>query len=233
MLKIRVENFSMKGSLEMAKAIVFDMDGVIFDTERVCDMVWMEISREIGFEKGEIALKNCVGMNRRSEAEYFAANHPEVDFEWFASELSGRMLRWLDENGMPVKTGARELLTWLRKNMWKTALATSTRKSSVMHHLESAGITDMFDEIVTGDMVENGKPHPEIYLTACERLGTAPEDTYAVEDSRNGLRSAHDAGMMAILVPDTTVPTDEMLSIAHRKEENLLRVMEYLQSREM
>ncbi len=211
----------------MGKAIVFDMDGVLFDTERVCDMVWMEISREIGFEKGEAALKNCVGLNRKSEAEYFAANHPEVDFDWFAMQLSLRMQKWLDENGMPVKTGTRELLTWLRENLWKVGLATSTRKVSVMHHLEMTGLTDMFDEIVTGDMVEKGKPDPEIYLTACEKLGTRPEETYAVEDSRNGLVSAHNAGMMAILVPDTTVPTEEMLSIACRKEESLLDVMEY------
>ena len=137
------------------------------------------------------------------------------------------MLKWLDENGMPVKTGTRELLTWLRENLWKVGLATSTRKVSVMHHLEMTGLTEMFDEIVTGDMVEKGKPDPEIYLTACEKLGTRPEETYAVEDSRNGLVSAHSAGMMAILVPDTTVPTEEMLSIAYRKEESLLDVMEY------
>lgn len=214
----------------MTKAIVFDMDGVIFDTERVCDMVWMEISREIGFENGEIALKACVGMNRKSEAEYFAANHPEVDFEWFAAELSSRMLSWLDTNGMPIKTGAREFLTWLRENLWKTALATSTRRSSVMHHLEAAGLSDMFDVIVTGDMVKSGKPHPEIYLTACEKLGVDPSETYAVEDSRNGLRSAHDAGMMAILVPDTTVPTEEMLEIAYRIENTLLDVRDHISS---
>lgn len=214
----------------MTKTIVFDMDGVIFDTERVCDMVWMELSREIGFEKGEIALKNCVGMNRQSESEYFAANYPEVDFEWFAAELSVRMLRYLDENGMPVKKGARELLTWLHTNMWKVGLATSTRRTSVIHHLESAQLTDMFDEIVTGDTVTHGKPHPEIYLTACKRLGVCPHETYAVEDSRNGLISAHDAGMMAILVPDTTVPTEEMLSAAYRIEDDLLMVRDFLET---
>ncbi len=214
----------------MTKAIVFDMDGVIFDTERICDMVWMELSREIGFKNGEIALKNCVGMNRQGEREYFAANHPDVDFEWFAAELSARMLRYLDENGMPVKKGARELLTWLHTNMWKVGLATSTRRTSVMHHLESAQLTDMFDEIVTGDTVTYGKPHPEIYLTACKRLGVRPHETYAVEDSRNGLRSACDAGMMAILVPDTTVPTEEMLSAAYRIEDDLLMVRDFLES---
>lgn len=113
--------------------------------------------------------------------------------------------------------------------MWKVGLATSTRKVSVMHHLEMTGLTEMFDEIVTGDMVEKGKPDPEIYLTACRRLGTQPEETYAVEDSRNGLVSAHRAGMMAILVPDTTVPTEEMLSIAYRQEETLLDVMLYFE----
>lgn len=213
----------------MTKGIVFDMDGVLFDTERVCDMVWMEISEEIGFAEGKTALKNCVGLNRKDEVAYFAKNHPEVDFAWFIAQLSCRMQKWLDENGMPIKTGTRELFTWLRENMWKVGLATSTRRVSVMHHLEMTGLTEMFDTIVTGDRVEKGKPDPEIYLTACRELGLDPAVTYAVEDSRNGLRAAHDAGMMAILVPDTVAPTEEMLGIAYRVEESLLGVLEYLQ----
>lgn len=212
----------------MTRGIVFDMDGVLFDTERVCNIVWMEISGEIGFSGGETALKNCVGLNRKDEAAYFAENHPEVDFEWFIEQLSRRMKKWLDEKGVPVKTGTRELLTWLRENQWKVGLATSTRRVSVMHHLEMTGLTAMFDTIVTGDRVEKGKPNPEIYLTACRELGLVPAETYAVEDSRNGLRAAHDAGMKAILVPDLVEPTEEMLGIAYRVEESLLGVMEYL-----
>ncbi len=216
----------------MAKGIVFDMDGVLFDTERVCSIVWMEISEEIGFAEGKTALKNCVGLNRKDEAAYFAKNHPEVDFEWFIEQLSCRMQKWLDENGMPVKTGARELLTWLRENMWKVGLATSTRRVSVMRHLEMTGLTEMFDTIVTGDRVEKGKPNPEIYLTACRELGLNPAETYAVEDSRNGVRAAHDAGMMTILVPDTIAPTEEMLRNAFRVESTLLDVLTYLQENE-
>ncbi len=217
----------------MAKAIVFDMDGVIFDTERVCALVWMEISREIGFENGEIALKNCMGMNRQSELEYFRQNHPEVDFLWFGEELSSRMLKYLDQNGMPLKKGARELLTWLGENMWKVGLATSTRRSSVMHHLELADLKDMFGEIVTGDMVINGKPHPEIYLTTCSKLGVEPSEAYAVEDSRNGIVSAHNAGMKAILVPDTLKPTEEMLSAAFAVADDLTEVITLLEKWEM
>ncbi|MBQ8515486.1 MAG: HAD family phosphatase [Ruminococcus sp.] len=216
----------------MEKGIVFDMDGVLFDTERVCNIVWMDISREIGFSEGEAALKSCVGLNRRDEAAYFAAHHPEVDFEWFIDQLSCRMQRWLDENGMPIKTGTRALLTWLRENMWKVGLATSTRRVSVMHHLERTELTAMFDTIVTGDRVEKGKPNPEIYLTACRELGLDPAETYAVEDSRNGLRAAHDAGMKAILVPDLIEPTEEMLGLAYRVEESLLDVMAYLKKAE-
>ncbi len=214
----------------MTQAIVFDMDGVIFDTERVCEIIWMEISREIDFHEGAYALKNCMGMNRKSEAEYFALHHPQVDFAWFAKQLSSRMLRWLDENGTPVKTGARELLTWLRENQWKVALATSTRRSSAIHHLDATGLTSFFDVIVTGDTVTCGKPHPEIYLTACEKLGVNPAETFAVEDSRNGLKSAADAHMMPIFVPDKMQPTDEMYHLAYRTEKNLLDVRNFLQS---
>ena len=212
----------------MSKAIVFDMDGVLFDTERVCRIVWMNIAEEIGFKEAETALKNCTGLNRKSEAEYFAKNHPEVDFEAFISRLSREFTEWIHKNGMPVKTGTRELLTWLRENMWKTALATSSRMESALHHLDMTGLRDMFDEIITGDIVEKGKPDPEIYLTACEKLGSDPGETYAVEDSRNGLWSAYNAGMKAILVPDLIEPTEDMLRIAYRKEDTLLGVLDFL-----
>lgn len=216
----------------MVKAIVFDMDGVLFDTEMICGKVWREIFKDMGLENAENALKDCTGLNRKSEEEYFKVHYPHVAFECFINRLSEGFNAWVEENGMPIKTGARELLTWLRGNMWKTALATSTRRESAVHHLKMTGLIDMFDEIVSGDMVEKGKPDPEIYLTACKKLGVMPEDTYAVEDSRNGLHSAYNAGMKAILVPDTIEPTNDMLNIAYRKEKTLLGVMEFLKMEE-
>lgn len=216
----------------MAKAIVFDMDGVLFDTEMICGKVWRELFKDMGLENTENALKDCTGLNRKSEEEYFKIHYPQVDFECFINRLSNGFNKWVDENGMPVKTGTRELLTWLRGNMWKTALATSSRRESAVHHLEMTGLMNMFDEIISGDMVEKGKPDPEIYLTACEKLGVKPEGTYAVEDSQNGLHSAHNAGMKAILVPDTIEPTEDMLKIAYSKEETLLDVMELLKNEE-
>ncbi len=216
----------------MAKAIVFDMDGVLFDTEMICGKVWRVIFEDMKLENTENALKDCTGLNRKSEEEYFKMHYPQVDFECFINRLSKGFNQWVEENGMPIKTGTRELLTWLRGNMWKTALATSTRRESALHHLKMTGLIDMFDAIVTGDVVEKGKPDPEIYLTACEKLGVKPEDTYAVEDSRNGLYSAYNAGMKAILVPDTIEPTEDMLEIAYRKEDTLLDVMEFLSAKE-
>lgn len=212
----------------MAKAIVFDMDGVLFDTEMVCNIVWTDIFKEIGIENPEITIKNCTGLNRKSEEEYFAKHHPDIDFEWFINRSSEKFGKWLDENGIPMKTGTRELLTWLKGNMWKTALATSSRRETALHHLNATGLTEMFDKIITGDVVTKGKPDPEIYLKACDMLGVLPSETYAVEDSRNGLWSAYNAGMKAILVPDLIEPTEDMLNIAYKKEDNLLDVIEFL-----
>jgi HAD superfamily hydrolase (TIGR01509 family) len=191
-------------------------------------MIWRQVAAEMHFAGGENALKSCMGLNRKDEAAFFAREYPELDFAQFQERKSETMRVWLDTHGMPIKLGTRELLTWLCENRWKVGLATSTRRVSVMHHLEMTGLTDAFDTIVTGDRVCKGKPHPEIYLTACRELGVNPAESYAVEDSPNGLRSAHAAGMKAILVPDLIVPTEEMRALAYRIEESLLTVKAYL-----
>ena len=103
---------------------------------------------------------------------------------------------------MPVKEGAYEVLTYLREHGYKVALATSTPWETVEDHLARTDMAGYFDVIVTGDMIENGKPAPDIYLLAAERLGVDPADCVGVEDSPNGVRSVHAAGMRAVMIPD-------------------------------
>ena len=113
--------------------------------------------------------------------------------------------------GVPVKPGLREVLTYLKEKGIKIALATSTSRKTSVLNLESAGVTAFFDTLVCGEDVTNGKPHPEVFLTAAERLGENPADCIAFEDSINGIKSAHAAGMVTVMVPDMLQPTDEII----------------------
>ena len=135
----------------------------------------------------------------------------------------------MKENGLPIKPGVPEILRWLKDAGYTVGLASSTRSSSVFGHLEQSGFRDYFQTVVTGDMVEHSKPRPDIYLLACRELGVEPEQAYAIEDSPNGIRSAHAAGMRPIMVPDMIAPDEEMRKLSFLIRKDLFEVLEYLQ----
>ena len=135
------------------------------------------------------------------------------------------------QHGVPVKAGVRELLAFLRESGISVALATSTARPLAEKYLRQTEIIGYFDQIVTGDMVKNGKPAPDIYLMACEMLGTAPAEAIAVEDSYNGIRSAHAAGMIPVMVPDLLVPTAEMQALSGAILPSLTDVIDWLKAK--
>ena len=122
----------------------------------------------------------------------------------------------------------KEILEYLKENRIPTALASSTRRTAVMEHLDRAGITSYFQKIICGDMVEHGKPAPDIYLKACEELGVAPGQALAVEDSFNGIRSAYAAGLYTVMVPDQLPPTEEILALVDKKCDSLTELQAQL-----
>ncbi len=212
------------------KAIVFDMDGVLFDTERVSDRAWSVAAEEMHFtEDVAEAKRNCRGLNRKDATAYFAKAFPTFDYEAFRKRNRAIMLQMLEEEGMPVKEGAYALLDWLKETGWKIALATSTGEESTTHHLKAANMTEYFDVVVTGEQVEQGKPAPEIYETACERLEATPTLSFAVEDSPNGIQSAFSAGMRVIMVPDLIAPTLELRQKVVTVQSSLLGVKAFLE----
>ena len=128
-----------------------------------------------------------------------------------------------------MKSGVNEILTFLKDNGKKIALASSTRREVVLAELRDAGVLDFFDEVVTGDMVTKSKPDPEIFLTACEKIGVAPDRCYAIEDSFNGIRSASGGGLHAIMVPDLLPADEEMRGLAETVQDSLHDVIRYLE----
>lgn len=214
------------------KAVVFDMDGVLFDTERVCMESWVAVADQRGLPNMETIFPRCIGGNANdSKKIVLEAYGQDFDYDTFRKEASDWFWNCIEKNGLPMMTGVREILVWLKEEGWIVGLASSTKRSSVLNHLEQAGIRDYFQAIVTGDMVEHSKPLPDIYLIACRELGVEPCEAYAIEDSPNGIRSAHAAGMCPLMVPDMLQPDQEMEHLSHRIFKDLTEVLEFMKIR--
>lgn len=211
------------------KAVVFDMDGVIFDSERKVVECWIEIAAKYGIKDIEKLCRMCLGTNsaetRRLALEFYGDDFP---YDERKAEQSALYHERYDGGRLPMKVGVKELLEFLKEKGLKIALASSTRRVVVENQLRDAGILPYFDKVVCGDMVSHSKPHPEIFLKACEELSVEPECAIAIEDSYNGIRSAHAAGMRPIMVPDMAEPNEEMERLAEVILPSLLEVREYI-----
>lgn len=211
------------------KAVIFDMDGVLFDTEVLCMKSWMAVAEQNGLPGMEEVFPRCIGLNSNdSRRIVLEAYGEDFDYPRFREQAAAWQRDYLEKNDLPIKPGMREILDWLKGSGYAVGLASSTRSSSVFSHLDQAGIRDCFSVVVTGDMVEHSKPRPDIYLLACRELGVEPGEAYAIEDSPNGIRSAHAAGMRAVMVPDMIPPDEEMRRLSTVILKDLGEVLEYL-----
>lgn len=213
------------------EAVVFDMDGVIFDSEKRVVECWKVIAEKYGVPDIEAACRECFGCNQVVAKERFLKRYGQ-DFPYveYKKEMSDLFHERYDNGNLPMLPGVVEILTYLKENNKKIALATSTRRESAEQGLVWAGIIDYFDAIICGDMVERSKPDPDIFLKACDELGVKPSEAYAIEDSYNGIRAAYKGGLMPIMVPDMMEPNEEMKQLCITIEESLLYVIEYLNS---
>ena len=152
----------------------------------------------------------------------------DFPYDEYARESSLMYHEKYDGGKLPMKPGVMELLSYLKEKGKKIALASSTRRETVTNQLRWAGIIDYFDVIICGDMVARSKPAPDIFLKACQELGVLPENTYAIEDSYNGIRAAHAGQLRPIMVPDLLEADDEMRGMAECVCDNLNEVIDYL-----
>lgn len=213
----------------MITALVFDMDGLLLDSERIVQRSWNEVGKEMGIPNLGAHIYNTLGMNRKARNEYFR-NTFGSDFalETFNRMTSDVFFRIVEETGIPLKPGAKELLEYAKAHGFKIAVATSSSSEYAVQELKDAGIWQYFDGGVFGNMIEHAKPDPEIYLKACNALGTDPRECLALEDAPAGIRSAHAAGLKVIAVPDLVQPDGELLSLIYKKYDTLHEVIPLL-----
>ena len=210
-------------------AVVFDMDGVIFDSERALLGCWLELAGKYGIRDMETAYLASIGTNTARTREIMHnAYGGDFPYDEYAQEASRMYHDRYDGGRLPMKPGVKALLEFLHRNGKKLALASSTRKQTVVSQLRDAGILDYFDAVVTGDMVTKSKPEPEIFLRACEEIKVVPGRAYAVEDSHNGIRAAHRGGLRPVMVPDLLSANEEMRGLSEAVLASLEEVRDYL-----
>ena len=210
------------------KAIVFDMDGLLIDTETVIFRAMQLASEGIGAELPLTVFQRMVGL-QDAASDLIVVEHFGQGFDLDAWSKAVRVhAKAQMAAGVALKAGEVEILDQLQKAGLPCAIATSSSLASVQRNLGPHGLVERFGALVTRDLQTRGKPHPEPYLKAAEMLGVAASDCLALEDSHNGVRSASSAGMMTIMVPDMLDPTQEMETLCVRIARDLHEVRELL-----
>ena len=213
----------------MIKAVIFDMDGLMLDTEVLLNRFWRQASRDLGFEMKPyhpLAIRSMC----RAYAEGYLKRELGEDFDYSAvrTHRIELMNAYLAEHGIPKKKGLDELLDWLCSEGIKAAVCTATDLERTRKYLTEAGVLEKFDELICGNMVKVGKPAPYIYLNACEKIGLPPCECMALEDSPNGVISAAVAGLNVVMIPDQTQPSDDIKPLLYGCCESLDKVIDLL-----
>lgn len=216
----------------MLRGAVFDMDGLMFDSERLTYEIWQNMMDADGYSYSLDVFKRTIGLKRDSTEKIYKSLYGEdFDYEKYKKRCHSEYLERVKRDGVPVKKGLFEILEYLKMQDFKIALATSTSSQSALAQLRMTDVYRYFDAFVCGEDVVLGKPHPEVFLTAAKRLDLAPADCIALEDSINGIKSAYAAGMKTIMIPDFLQPTDEILPKIDFLCADLQKAIEFINSR--
>ena len=211
------------------KAVIFDMDGVIFDTERVYLEIWQSVFEKYCYKMTKELYVNVMGTGRKNVIKTFLENFgDDLPIEKMYEEKDNQLFYIIENQGIPLKEGVKELFSMLKEKNYKIALATSAKRERVEKQIKDKWLKESFDAIVCGDDVEKGKPSPDIFLKAAKKIDVEPENCFVVEDSPAGIKAAFSGGMKGIHVEDLKVADEDILKYCQKSFKDLQEVKKYL-----
>lgn len=211
------------------KLVIFDMDGLMFDTEKLGLSGWEYAFEKLGLNVPNALLKEKIGLNSKDSKQLMIKEIGD-DFDYNKAKEIKRsyVLNYINKNGTPIKEGLLELLSFLDDYGIKKAVATSRSLKYTDIYISKSIIKSSFEVIITGDMVDKGKPNPDIFLKAANILGIEPKKTMVLEDSLNGIKAANQANMLPVLIPDLVLPDKEIKKLIFAQCTSLIEVIDLL-----
>lgn len=210
--------------------VIFDMDGLMLDSERLYRKVWQSAARDLGHTLSDEQFLQLVGRrNEDCQRLLREAYGPDFPMERLMERCRHHDERLIGSGPIPLKEGLLDLLDWLEARRIPKVVATSTHRDRAMRKLEHANLAHRFAAITTGDQVTHGKPAPDIFLAAAASIGADPATCIVLEDSEPGITGAHAAGMIPIMVPDLIAPTPEARTRCRAVARSLVEVKAMLE----
>lgn len=215
----------------MIKAIIFDMDGLMIDSERVTFECYQERLKDMNLTMGEEFYKTLLGKPIKGIYQrFYDVYGNDFPIENVIQDVHQLMAERFETEGVPVKKGLVELLHYLKDNNYKTIVATSSNRDRVDKILAQAKITEFFDDSICGDEVTKGKPNPEVFLKSCQKLGVNVDEAIVLEDSEAGIQASYDANIKVICIPDMKYPEKQYEEKTFKILKDLTEVTAYLKS---
>ena len=215
----------------MVSGIIFDMDGVLIDSERQSNEGWLWAAGQLGVDMPMWLIDSFKGAPAELCCKFFDDYYKGVIDYWEAKELRTQHVYKIRETeGIPVKKGVKDIFEYIRNNGLKCAVATSTRRESAEKTLHEIGVWDYLDAVVYGDEVERGKPEPDIFLRAAKAIGVNPSEAVVVEDSINGIKAGYAAGMRVVHIPDTIAIDDDIRKLTYMVCDDLNGLIDVVES---
>ena len=206
-------------------AVIFDLDGLLIDTETVSKQAWMQGAADYSFEFTEALYAQIAGTSINHAKTKIADSLPALDIKAYMEHSSKLYYQSFERQGIAVMMGVREIIDFLDQNSIQMAVATSSAKPSALLKLEISGLIEHFEVIVTRDCVDRGKPAPDLFLLTAELLAVPANECIVIEDAEPGILGAHKANMRSIMVPSTVRPSASIRKIALAIEPSLLTVI--------